>query len=168
MRPTRIVLMRDGESGNLNFIAIEKEPLSRDFRQKDDNGKGALQAERRSPFSTQEHSHDPSIQSRLRGFPLRRTIGRSPTRRMARWSPTEGLRPGGRKRRYQAHFVSKLTDADAEATETMIWLDFSLGCGYVDSAVHTQFSAEYEQIGKMLGAMISEPEKFCYATKKSK
>jgi four helix bundle protein len=73
-----------------------------------------------------------------------------------------------RKRRYPAHFVSKLTDADAEATETMIWLDFSLGCGYVDSAVHTQFSAEYEQIGKMLGAMISAPEKFCYDTKKSK
>jgi four helix bundle protein len=64
--------------------------------------------------------------------------------------------------------VSKLTDADAEATETMIWLDFSLGCGYVDSAVHTQFSAEYEQIGKMLGAMISGPDKFCYDTAKSK
>jgi len=71
-----------------------------------------------------------------------------------------------RKRRYPAHFVSKLTDADAEATETMIWLDFSLGCGYVDSAVHTQFSAAYEQIGKMLGAMISAPDKFCYDTKK--
>jgi len=73
-----------------------------------------------------------------------------------------------RKRRYQAHFVSKLTDADAEATETMIWLDFSLHCGYITTAVHNQFCFEYEQIGKMLGAMISEPEKFCYATKKSK
>ncbi len=73
-----------------------------------------------------------------------------------------------KKRRYQAHFVSKLTDADAEATETMIWLDFSSHCGYINAAVHNQFSSEYEQIGKMLGAMISEPEKFCYATKKSK
>jgi len=73
-----------------------------------------------------------------------------------------------RKRRYQAHFVSKLTDADAEATETMIWLDFSLHCGYISTAVHTQFSSEYEQVGKMLGAMISEPEKFCYDTKKLK
>ena len=73
-----------------------------------------------------------------------------------------------RKRWYRAHFVSKLTDADAEATETMIWLDFSLHCGYINTAVHNQFSSEYEQIGKMLGTMISEPEKFCYATKKSK
>jgi len=79
---------------------------------------------------------------------------------------SEGLRPGGRKRRYPAHFVSKLTDADAEATETMIWLDFSLHCAYINTAIYNQFSSEYEQIGKMLGAMISEPEKFCYKTKK--
>jgi four helix bundle protein len=71
-----------------------------------------------------------------------------------------------RKRRYPAHFVSKLTDADAEATETMVWLDFSLRCGYINSSVHAEFSSGYEQIGKMLGSMISAPEKFCYAGKK--
>ena len=73
-----------------------------------------------------------------------------------------------RKRRYQAHFVSKLTDADAEATETIVWLDFCLGCEYIDSAVHVQFLGEYEQIGKMLGAMIATPEKFCHEAKKSR
>ncbi len=72
-----------------------------------------------------------------------------------------------RKRRYPAHFVSKLTDADAEATETMIWLDFSLRCGYIDAHDHGELSSEYEQIGKMLGSMISKPEKFCYETKRS-
>ncbi len=71
-----------------------------------------------------------------------------------------------RKRRYPAHFVSKLTDADAEATETMIWLDFSLECGYIDAQVHKELSSEYEQVGKMLGSMISAPEKFCYESKK--
>jgi len=64
--------------------------------------------------------------------------------------------------------VSKLTDADAEATETMIWLDFSLRCGYIDAQVHAEFAAEHEQIGKMLGSMISAPEKFCYDTKKTR
>jgi four helix bundle protein len=73
-----------------------------------------------------------------------------------------------RKRRYPAHFVSKLTDADAEATETLVWLDFSLRCGYIDSSVHGEFAAEYEQIGKRLGSMISAPEKFCYESKKAK
>ncbi len=65
-------------------------------------------------------------------------------------------------------FVSKLTDADAEATETLIWLDFSVRCGYIDARAHTEFAAEYDQIGKMLGSMISAPEKFCYASKKAR
>jgi len=69
------------------------------------------------------------------------------------------------KRRYPAHFVSKLTDADAEASETMVWLDFSLACGYLPPETHEQLISEYEQIGKMLGSMISAPEKFCYPVK---
>lgn len=40
-----------------------------------------------------------------------------------------------RKRRYPAHFVSKLTDADGEATETLVWLDFSLSCRYLDAEI---------------------------------
>ncbi len=72
-----------------------------------------------------------------------------------------------RKRRYPAHFVSKLTDADAEFTETLIWFDSSRKCGYIEPGVHAEFAAEYEQIGKMLGSMISAPEKFCYDSKKA-
>lgn len=71
-----------------------------------------------------------------------------------------------RKRRYPAHLVSKLTDADAEASETMVWLDFSLECGYLPLEAHKQLASEYEQIGKMLGSMISAPEKFCYPVKR--
>jgi four helix bundle protein len=74
---------------------------------------------------------------------------------------------GWRKRRYPAHFVSKLTDADAEATETMIWLDFSLSCGYLAAKDHAELSSEYEEIGKMLGSMISAPDKFCYKDRKA-
>jgi len=67
-----------------------------------------------------------------------------------------------RKTRYPAHFVSKLTDADAEATETMIWLDFSLYCRYLEQDTYKIVTDGYEEIGKMLGSMISSPEKFCY------
>ena len=67
-----------------------------------------------------------------------------------------------RKIRYPAHFVSKLTDADAEATETMIWLDFSLHCKYLEENTYKAVMGGYEEIGKMLGSMISSPEKFCY------
>mgnify|MGYP001812932689 FL=1 len=67
-----------------------------------------------------------------------------------------------RKTRYPAHFVSKLTDADAEATETMIWLDFSLHCKYLGQNTYRIVTDRYEEVGKMLGSMISSPEKFCY------
>jgi four helix bundle protein len=73
-----------------------------------------------------------------------------------------------RKRRYPAHFVSKLTDADAEATETIVWLDFALACKYIDMKEHEELVAQYEEIGKMLGSMISAPEKFCYAERKAR
>jgi len=71
-----------------------------------------------------------------------------------------------RKRRYIAHFVSKLTDADAEASETTVWLDFSLKCGYIDDQVHRELSPQYGEIGKMLGSMIISPDKFCSDAKK--
>ena len=67
-----------------------------------------------------------------------------------------------RKARYPAHFVSKLTDADAEATETMIWLDFSFYCKCLGQSTYKIVTDGYEEIGKMLGSMISSPEKFCY------
>ena len=63
--------------------------------------------------------------------------------------------------------MSKLTDADAEATETMVWLDFSMSCGYLNAKDHTELFAEYDQIGKMLGSMIFAPEKFCYSSRKA-
>ena len=71
-----------------------------------------------------------------------------------------------RKRRYIAHFVSKLTDADAEASETTVWLDFSLKCGYLEDKVHRDLSAQYDEIGRMLGSMIASPDKFCTESKK--
>jgi hypothetical protein len=43
----------------------------------------------------------------------------------------------------------------------MIWLDFSLSCGYLDAKDHTDLTNAYDQIGKMLGSLIVSPEKFC-------
>jgi len=67
---------------------------------------------------------------------------------------------GFRKRRYRNMFVSKLADADAEATETQVWLDFAHGCGYLPSERHAELVASYEEIGKMLGTMMASPDKF--------
>ncbi len=57
-------------------------------------------------------------------------------------------------------FSSKMADADAEASETIVWLDFARDCGYLKPGDYRQLAAAYEEIGKMLHVMIQNPEKF--------
>jgi four helix bundle protein len=64
------------------------------------------------------------------------------------------------KRRYIAHFVSKLTDADAEQTETQHWIDTAKACGYISEDTHTLMQEKCARIGQMLGSMMANPEKF--------
>jgi four helix bundle protein len=70
------------------------------------------------------------------------------------------LREAWTKRRYKAHFISKLTDCDGENSETDSSLDFALDCGYITEADHIEMSKLCEEIGKMLGSMIKEPGHF--------
>lgn len=65
-----------------------------------------------------------------------------------------------RKRKYPAHFVSKTTDADMENSETQVWLDFALGCKYIDRKTYKEFTESSEEIGRMLNHMIENPEKY--------
>jgi len=70
------------------------------------------------------------------------------------------LREAWAKRRYEAHFVSKLTDADAENGETDTWLDFAKDCGYLSVSDYTNLVNECGEAGAMLGAMINNPKSF--------
>ena len=70
------------------------------------------------------------------------------------------LREAWAKRRYAAHFVSKLTDCDGENSETDTSLDFARDCGYISAEEHTQLTALNHEIGSMLGSMIKSPDKF--------
>ena len=65
-----------------------------------------------------------------------------------------------RKRRYEAHFISKCTDSDSENTETQVWLDFSLACKYTSKAMYTELIAKAEEVGKLVNHMINNPEKY--------
>jgi four helix bundle protein len=67
---------------------------------------------------------------------------------------------GFRKRQYPKMFVSKLADADGEATETQVWLDFAKDCEYLAPEKYLELIKGYEEVGKMLGTMMSMPEKF--------
>src|SRR5208283_4859609 len=66
-----------------------------------------------------------------------------------------------RKRRYPAAFVSKLSDADAEAGETLVWLDFGLHCGYLTSGDHDRLTADFDRICAQVVTMINQSEKWC-------
>ena len=70
------------------------------------------------------------------------------------------LREAWAKRKYQAHFVSKLTDADGENGETDSWLDFACECGYLAKPDHAELSGECREIGAMLGSMANNPSSF--------
>src|ERR1700751_4770949 len=61
------------------------------------------------------------------------------------------LREAWAKRRYPAHFVSKLTDCDGENSETDTSLDYALDCGYMSKDEHRELTGECMEIGKMLG-----------------
>src|SRR5437016_13741565 len=65
------------------------------------------------------------------------------------------------KRRYLAHFISKLTDADGEQAESQHWLDTAAACNYISEDQRKAVLEKCLRIGQMLGTMIAKPEKFC-------
>ena len=70
------------------------------------------------------------------------------------------LREAWAKRRYEAHFISKLTDCDGESNETDSSLDFARDCEYITSQEHTKLSDQNRSVGRMLGAMLKNPTPF--------
>ena len=67
---------------------------------------------------------------------------------------------GWRKRRYPNAFVSKLSDADAEAAETQVWLEFALKCGYLDGKFFDELDAVYDKILGKLVKMLTRPDQW--------
>jgi four helix bundle protein len=81
-----------------------------------------------------------------------------------------GYAPEGAKRRYEAHFLSKLSDCDglrlvaygseSENSETDSSLDFALACGYINGEQHAHLTTSCAKIGRMLGKMMQKAETF--------
>lgn len=75
-------------------------------------------------------------------------------------SVCSNLREAWAKRRYEAHFISKLTDCDGENSETDAWLDFAKDCHYLKGEKHHHLIEECQAVGAMLGSMIKAPSSF--------
>ncbi|MDI6762663.1 MAG: four helix bundle protein [Thermodesulfobacteriota bacterium] len=65
-----------------------------------------------------------------------------------------------RKRRYEASFVSKLSDAEAEAAETQVWLEFALKCGYLSENIMQELSVDYDNILGKIVSLINNPQQW--------
>ena len=98
-----------------------------------------------------------------RTFPLEERFALTSQIRRSSRSICLNLREAGEawaKRRYEAHFVSKLTDCDGENSETDSSLDFAKDCGYITVQTHSELASLCCDIGKMLGSMIKDPKPF--------
>jgi four helix bundle protein len=65
------------------------------------------------------------------------------------------------KRRYEKHFISKLTDADGERQETQHWLQTALDCSYISHDINNELVRQYISVGNMLNSMINKSDSFC-------
>lgn len=80
-------------------------------------------------------------------------------RRSSRSAPAN-IAEADRKRVYPKNFHSKLTDSDAENSETQAWLEFSLKCNYISKIQYNELINESEEVGKLINYMILNPQKF--------
>ena len=71
-----------------------------------------------------------------------------------------------RKRKYQPYFVNKIIDADAENSETEVWIDFAFACEYISIKDKETLESDAEEVGRMLMSMSENPEKFLPNDKK--
>jgi four helix bundle protein len=70
-----------------------------------------------------------------------------------------------RKRRYPAHFASKLSDSEGEAEETRVWLELAFRCGYISRDEMDELDSTYDRIIGQLVHMIDHSEKWTIRTK---
>lgn len=94
------------------------------------------------------------------GFPPEERYALTSQGRRASRSVCQNLREAWAKRRYEAHFISKLTDCDGENSETDTCWDFARDCGYISEEKHSEMTGLNTEIGKMLGSMLRRPDGF--------
>jgi four helix bundle protein len=92
-----------------------------------------------------------------KGFPVEERYSLTDQVRRSSRSVCTSIAEAWRKRRYPNAFVSKLTDADAEAAETQVWLAFAVKCGYLPPLLAAELSETYNRISGKLVKMLSNP-----------
>jgi len=100
-----------------------------------------------------------------RAFPKEETYSLSDQIRRSSRSVCANLAEAWRKRRYEAAFVAKLSDAESEAAETQVWLEFAVKCGYLKRDEAAALCKVYDQVLATLVGMITHPETWVFRRK---
>ena len=95
-----------------------------------------------------------------RGWPVEERYSLTDQIRRSSRSVCANIAEAWRKRRYPNHFVSKLTDADAEAAETQCWLDFAIDCGYLGEDLGEKLNRDYDKVVGGLVRMIQNADRW--------
>src|SRR6478735_2785717 len=98
-----------------------------------------------------------------KSFPREETYSLTDQIRRSSRSVCANLSEAWRKRRYEAAFISKLSDAETEAAETQVWLEFAVDCGYVPGEAVRELSSAYNSIFATRGGMMNHPETWIHA-----
>jgi four helix bundle protein len=101
-------------------------------------------------------------------FPKEETYSLTDQIRRSSRSVCANLAEGWRKRRYEAMFISKLADAEGEAAETQVWLEFAVKCKYANRDEAAPLYAVYREVIGMLVSMINHPEMWLIRRKTAK
>lgn len=100
-------------------------------------------------------------------FPKEETYSLTDQIRRSSRSVCANLAEAWRKRRYEAAFVSKLSDAETEAAETQVWLEFGVKCGYLAAESTRPLYREYDRILGTIVGMINHPETWVIGAKRN-
>jgi|ERR1051326_8636696 four helix bundle protein len=91
-------------------------------------------------------------------FPREETYSLTDQCRRSSRSVAANLAEAWRKRRYKAALISKLCDSESEAAETQVWIEFATKCGYLDRESANKLYQSYEEVIRMLVAMINDSD----------
>jgi four helix bundle protein len=101
-----------------------------------------------------------------KGFPPEERYSMVDQMRRSSRSVCANIAEAWRKRRYRAAFIAKLSDAESEACETQVWIEFAVRCRYLDAFRAERLTDRYEQIMGQIVKMIGESDKWLIRTGK--